>query len=182
MVEEDVAGDGTEEGNTPADEDGDTGDDEAVDEARGEEALDGDAAVDVGVFESAGAELADNFGGCAGHLVDDPVFDPGEILRLGAEDHDGLFAIEPLAVAHDELVGSAAEDDDVDGGVELLQTMRLVTAGVEEVDGVIEAGQKAVDADATKDGKLHGAFSQSCEQPAEEVYMGTRLRPGGSRA
>jgi hypothetical protein len=72
-----------------------------------------------------------------------------------AEDDDGLRSVTPPAESEDDLIGTAADEDDVDAGIELLEAVGFLFAGFEEVEAVVKAGEKAIDADAAKDGELH---------------------------
>lgn len=57
----------TEQRDAGSDQDGDAGDDESVDEAGGEETLDGLAAIDIEVAEPAGIQPSDDLGRGAYH-------------------------------------------------------------------------------------------------------------------
>ena len=186
VAEEDIAAKRAEEGNALADEHGHTGDDEAVDEAGGEESADGNAAVDVGVPEGALFEAGDDFCGLAGHLFDHAIADPGKIERLGAEDDDRLLSEVPLAEAADDVKGAAAHDNDVDGRKELLVAVGRLAAGVEEVEAIVGAGEETIGTDSAKDGKLHGAprggESDECREAAERSqWMATTAGIRGGR-
>lgn len=66
--EPDVAVRGPEEGNAGPDENGNAGDDQPLDEARAQEALDGDPAVDVGVLYPIGTQPVHDVAGPAGKV------------------------------------------------------------------------------------------------------------------
>jgi hypothetical protein len=70
VTEMDVARQGAEEGDAVSDEHRDARDDEAVNEARAQKLLNGDAAVHIDVLDAAGSEFGNNFGGRPGHLLD----------------------------------------------------------------------------------------------------------------
>ena len=63
MLQLNVCGECAKEGFTGAEENGGGGDGEGVDEVGAEETLDGEAAVDVGVFEASVGEAGEEGGG-----------------------------------------------------------------------------------------------------------------------
>src|SRR5262249_8098755 len=113
-----------EEGNAFADEDGNPRDREPLDHASGEEPLDRDTAVDVGMAESSSVERNDDLAGRAGQALDDGTGGCGG-ERSRAEDDDRLRPIGPRGKAEDRLVRLAADDQDVDRGHELVVAVRL---------------------------------------------------------
>ena len=84
--------------------------DHPLDESRGQESLDCDAAIDVGMFEAALLELLYEIGRLAGHLFYYAVLDPGKILFLGAQHYYRLLAKNPGTVPDHEFVGLASHD------------------------------------------------------------------------
>lgn len=122
--------------------------------AGGEEALDGDAAVNVGVLEAARGELLYDFGWFARHLLHGACH-RREIERAPAE-HDGRLLAVKFQVAEfaHHVEGAAAHHDDVHSGEEFRKAVRDVAAGVKEVEGVVGAREEAVNADAAEDGEF----------------------------
>lgn len=132
VAEAEIARDDAEERDSLSDENGDAGDGEVLDEARAQETLDGDAAVDVEVLGSTGGEFSGDLGGRAGHLLDRIFWDVrqgGEIERRAAEDDDALRAVGPGRwEAEDSFEGVAADDDRVDLGHELFKAVGFAAA------------------------------------------------------
>ena len=77
MLEADVAREGAEERDSVANEHGNPRDDEPLDEARGQEPLDGDAAVNIKVLGAASGESRKDVRRRPGHLLHDATDDGG---------------------------------------------------------------------------------------------------------
>ncbi len=156
MAEVDIVRECGEERDAFADQDGDAGDRDVLNQAGAEEALDGDASVDVGVVGAGGGEFGDDFFGRAGHLFDLASADCGEVDRLAAEDDDALVAVRPGSHREDGFESLAADDDGVDAGDEFVVAVGLASAFGEEVESAVGAGDEAVKAGADEDGSFRG--------------------------
>lgn len=156
VAEGNVVGDGSEEGDAFSNEDRDAGDDEAVDEAGGEELLDGLASVHVDVLEAALFELGGDSAGIAGDGFDDGALERGKVRLAVGEDEDGFLSVSPRAgEGAGNVKGAAADEDGVNGGPELVEAVGSLARRVEKVEGVVGTGEEAVDTDAAKDGEFH---------------------------
>jgi len=60
-----------------------------------------------------------------------------------------------------DIERSAAHYDHIDGGKEFVEAVRFLLAGGQEVECVVGASQKTVDADSAKDGQLDGVPPES---------------------
>jgi len=161
VAEREIAGEDAEERDSLSDENRDAGDGEVLDEARAQETLDGDAAVDVEVPGSTGGELGDDLGGRAGHLLDRFFWDVGhggEIKGRAAEDDDALRAVGPgRCEAEDGFEGLAADDERVDLGHELFKAVGYAAAELEEVEATIWPRDESIYAGSDKDRGFHSA-------------------------
>ncbi|HKW88384.1 MAG TPA: hypothetical protein VJN21_06480 [Candidatus Acidoferrales bacterium] len=151
MAKGDVAGERAEQGDACADQYGHARDCHPVDATGGEEALNRDAAVYVGVFEAAGFELLYDFRRFPRQLLDYAAFDGRKVERTATEYDDGLLSVRAVAECEHDFEGLAADHYDVDARVEFVKAVRLMPARVQEIESVIRAGEKAIDADSTKD-------------------------------
>jgi hypothetical protein len=140
VMEEDVVWQRAEERDAVADEDRDTSDDEAFDEACAQEALNGDAAVDVEIVEAASSEIRDDLDRRTGHLLDDRATHYGKINGSTAEDDYPLFAIGPVWQGQYGLKSIAADDERIDAGHELVVAVRLASIRRLEVESTVLAG------------------------------------------
>src|SRR6266513_5833572 len=103
-------------------------DHQSVDASGGEESLNGDAAVYIGMFEAAGFELLYDFARFARHLLDHSAFDRGEIERATAQYNYSLLSVKPLTECQYNFDGPATDHDHIDTGVEFIETVRLLPA------------------------------------------------------
>src|SRR6185312_1700205 len=127
-----------------------------------EEALDGDAAVNIRMFEAALRKLRHDFRRFARHLLHDSVFHPGKILPMAAQDHDRLLAISPfLLKAEHDLESLSPNDNHIDAASVFFKAVRSGSRSIEEIEGVVRARKKAIDAHAAEDRSFqlrrHGA-------------------------
>jgi hypothetical protein len=126
-------------------------DHESVNASGREETQDGDAAIYICMFEGARLELGDNLPRLARHMLDHPFLDGREIERPTAEHDHRLLAVEcEVAELQHDLEGPAADHDDIDAGKEFREPVRLLLTGVQEVERVVWASQKTIDAYAAK--------------------------------
>ena len=58
----------------------------------------------------------------------------------------------------DDVEGSAAHYDDVDAGEEFVVAVRNLLAREKEVEGVVGASKKTIEADSAKDGEFNGGL------------------------
>ena len=116
-----------EEWNTFSDEHGNTRDGETLNEACAQEALNGDAAIDVEMLGAAGGELRDDLLRWAAHLLDDSSAGRGQINGATTQDDDALVSIGPRSERENCLEGVAAHHDCIDGGYEFIVAMSFAT-------------------------------------------------------
>ena len=127
MVESYIAGERPKQGNPTAEKHRDTRDDQALDQACFQEALDGHSAIHINLLEATCAESRYHFWGRAGHHVTHGAVGRPQRCRPCAEHHDRLCPIGPGIKGEDRLKGLAADDDGIDRRDELVVPMRLAT-------------------------------------------------------
>src|SRR5690348_11114098 len=132
-------------------------DHQLVDASRREKFLNRDAAVDIRVLEAAGFDLLYNFDRLTGHLLDDSAFHLREIERMTAEHDDWLLAVGPIAKCQHNFVRPAANHEHVYALVELLETVRLLSARIQKIERMVGTRQNTIYADATEPRDLHSA-------------------------
>lgn len=96
------------------------------------------------------------------HLLDDSVFHQGKILPMAAQHNNGFLAICPfLLKAEHDFESLSPNDHHIDAAPMFFKAVRSGSRGVEEVEGVVRARQKAIDAHAAEDRSFqlrrHGA-------------------------
>ena len=148
--------------------------DEALNQSCPEKLLDRDAPIDIGVFESPRSQIGDDLSGSARHLFDQSTADSGEIKMARAQNDDLFVAVGPFRKGENDLVRSAADYENIDAGDELVVAMGFASVSRQEIEGVVEAGDEAVDAGADEDRGEHGTVSSYLERKA--------FRNGKSRA
>jgi hypothetical protein len=165
VAEFNVVGQRAEERDSFPDQDGDSGDDQALNETSAEEALDCYASVDVEVVGACGGKFRNDFGWNSGHLLDDASSHSREVEGATAQHYDALAAVGPLRKSENGLEGIAADDKRIDTVHKLVVTVGFAAAGRKEVESAIAAGDEAVDTGSDKDGRCHdggSAFMIAC--------------------
>jgi hypothetical protein len=161
VPEAEIAGERAEERNALSEKDGDAGNGEVLDETRTQEALYGNATINIKMLGSGGGESGDDLGRWTGHLFDRILGDTGqsgEIEGRAAKDDDPLRVIGPgWDETEDGFESLAAHDDCVDLGDELFKAMGFAVPGREEVKASIWPRNEAIDAGSNKDRGFHSA-------------------------
>src|SRR5436190_8384782 len=109
------------------------------------------------MFEAARFQLPYDFGRFPGHLLDNRAFDRGEIKRTAAQHNHRLVAVKrQVSELQHNLESPAADHHYIDAGKEFREPVRLLLTCLQEVERVIQAGQKPIDARSAEDRKFHG--------------------------
>ncbi len=99
------------------------------------------------MFEAAHFQLPYDFGRFPGHLLDNRAFDLGEIKRTTAQHNHRLVAVKrQVSELQHNLESPAADHHYIDAGKEFREPVRLLLTCLQEVERVIQAGQKPIDA------------------------------------
>ena len=144
-----------EKGDSVSDQDGDAGDGDALDQACAQEALHGDAAIDIDVPEAATGKLRVDLLRRARHLFDLGSGRGGKIDWAAAEDDDLFAGIRPLGKSEDGLESLAADHEGIDAGHKFVVAVRFAAIGGQEVVGAVTARDKAIEAGSDEDRELH---------------------------
>ena len=120
-----------EERNAFSDEHGDTRDDEALNEARAQELLNRDSAVDVEVAGAAGGELRNDLSLAAPAICSTtlPLACGRQIERAATQDHYALVIVGPCPERQNGLEGVAAHHDGIHAGDEFVVAMGFAAIG-----------------------------------------------------
>jgi hypothetical protein len=111
------------------------------------------------MFESARFELPYDFGRFPGRLLDNCAFDRGEIKGTAAQHNYRLVPVKcQVSELQHNLESPAADHDYIDAGKEFLEPVRLLLACLQEVERVVRASQKAIDAHSAEDREFHGSL------------------------
>src|SRR5215472_2070258 len=172
MTEVDVVRQAAEEGNAVSNEDGHSGDGQAVQGARAQESLNGEAAIDVEVARTGGIELGDDFGGRSCHLFNVAFAYGGQVEGAATENDDALVGVGPCRKGEDGFKSLPADDKRVDASEEFGVAMGLTATGREKVEIAVRPGQEAIDADADKGGNGHGRLLVGIAGTAPSVSHG----------
>lgn len=176
-----------EEGDARTDEDRNAGENEPMDQASPEEALDRDAAVHIGVPDPGGLELPNNVFGITGDMANDGA-GRGRSERAGTQDMARLRPVGPGAKAEDGLIGMAPEQQGIGGREEGFVAVVLCVMW-EPIDRAVAPRNEPIDADANKDRGLHAGalcplttrvscaprFVHASERAATNRWPGGRL-------
>jgi hypothetical protein len=155
-----VLGKRTKKRNALADEHGHTRDDEALNEPRAQELLNGDATVDVRVMRAGGGELGDNVGRIARHLFQFGAANAGEVEPPTAEDYNALVAVRPIGKRENSFKRFATDYENVHTSEEFVETVRFSTVAGQEIELTVWPSDEAVDAGADEHGSEHGRKSK----------------------
>jgi len=99
------------------------------------------------MLEAACFELPYDFGRFPGRLFDNRAFDRGEIKRTAAQHNHRFVAVKgQVSELQHNLESPAADHDYIDAGKEFLEPVRLLLTCIQEVERVVRASQKAIDA------------------------------------
>lgn len=151
MAKLDIARQRAEERNACADQYRHACDDHSVDASRGQESLDGDAAVYISMFETTRFELRRNLGRFARHLLDHSTFDRREIQRTAAQHHHRLLAVRLFAECQHNFKGLTPDNQHIDAAIELFKAVRLLPTGIQEIKRMVRPGKKTIHAHSAKD-------------------------------
>ena len=111
------------------------------------------------MLEAACFELPYDFGWFAGAVLDIRVLRRGKSKRTAAQHNHWLVAVEcQVSELQHNLKSPAADNDDIDTVQEFLEPVRLLLTGVQEIERVVQAGQKAINAYSAKDRKFNGSL------------------------
>jgi hypothetical protein len=145
-----IAGEGAEQGNSFSDEHGHASDNETLDQARAQKALDRDSSVDVEVLGTAGGEFGNNVGWRAAHVLHHAAAYRRQIYGVAAQDHYALVAVGPGRKGEHGLKGLSTYDEGIDGGEELVVAVGFAAALGEKIEVAIPARDEAIKAGSDK--------------------------------
>jgi hypothetical protein len=75
-----------------------------------------------------------------------------QVFKRMATQHDHrLLVLKPFSECQHDLEGFAADNNYIDIGIELLETVRLLFTGDQEIERVVWPSQKAIDAHSAED-------------------------------
>jgi hypothetical protein len=126
-------------------------DHQSADTSGREESLNRDPAIYVSVLEAARFELPYDFGRFTRHLLDHPFVDRRKIKRTTAQYNYRLLFVKRLTERQYNFEGLAADHDDIDAGIEVLETVRLLLTRMQEIEGVVWPSKKTIDAHSAED-------------------------------
>jgi hypothetical protein len=122
-----------------------------------EKSLNRDAAVDISVFEAARFEMAYDCRGFPRRLLDNRVLDLGKIKRTAAQHNQRLLAVNcQVSEAQHNLVRPTAHHDQIDAGEEFRKPVWLLLACPQEVEPIVGASEKAIDANSAENCEFYG--------------------------
>src|SRR5579871_4198884 len=112
------------------------------------------------MFEATRSQLPYDFGRFPGHLLHDRALDWQKIKRAAAQRDHRLVAVErQVRELQHNLERPAAHYHYIDAGKKFREPVRFLLTCLQEVERVIQSGQKTIDAYSAEDRKLHGRTS-----------------------
>lgn len=144
----------TKQRDTVADKDRIAIDDDALNQAGAEKALNGNSAIHVNMFEVAIGKPRKNSCRISRHLFDAASTNPGEIESAATESDDLPVSVWPVWKGKNRLKRFAANDERIYGGHEFGVTVRFAAIGGQEVVLTVAAGDETIEADPDEDGSF----------------------------
>lgn len=154
MVEADISLKGTKEGDSAANQHGHACDRDSLNETRAQKVLNCNSAIHIKVAGTLRCKLCNNLGWSAGHLFDSTLPEWRQVESSTAQDNDAFCAIRPFGQGEDDFEGLAPDDDNIDGGYELIVAVGFASTFGQKIELTIRTGDESVEADADEYGCL----------------------------